>query len=149
MILTVTRPTRPYADLSDITSKEIVDRGWQEVAGEYVAPFFVQFAVNLTAAEEAAIRRRLTTGTSVEEELHRLGVLALVTDRDFRDTTAPHLLAAVQPIITDAKMTPPETAAHVRDLAAAVQTLTKQVQSLSSQNVVLLRLVMRLLDAAD
>jgi hypothetical protein len=56
MIVAVLRPARPYADLSDLTAKEIIGRGWQDVDG--LEQYVVQYAVNLTDAEEAAVRRR-------------------------------------------------------------------------------------------
>jgi hypothetical protein len=98
MYVTVTRPTRPYADLSDITSKEIVDRGWQN-DGEYVTPFFVQFAVNLTAAEEAAVKRRLTTSGNVEETLYERAVNAYQDLQAFENLATPtnaQVVAAVR-----------------------------------------------------
>lgn len=143
MIVNVTSPTRPYADLADLTAKEILTRGWQDVDG--VENYVVQFAVNLTADEEAAIRRRLTTSSAVEEELNRLGAVALATDRTFRDTTAANLTTGADAIIT----TPALTQANVRSLAQGVKALTTQVESLSRQNIALIRLVLRLLEAVD
>lgn len=143
MIIPVVRPARPYVDLADLTDKKVVDRGWRQADGD--ESYAVQYAVNLTAEEEAAIRRRLATSSPVEEELYRLGALALVTDRTFRDTTARQLIAGANAIIA----TPTPTQANMRALAQEVKALATQVQALSAQNVGLIRLSQRLLDAAD
>jgi hypothetical protein len=99
MFVTVTRPARPYASLADITDKAILDRGWGDAEGDDPAPFFVQFAVNLTADEEAAVRRRLTTANSVEETLHGRALAAYQDLQAFENLATPtnaQILAAVR-----------------------------------------------------
>lgn len=87
MIVAVARPARPYADLGDLTAKEILERGWRDVDGDEA--YVVQFAVNLSAAEEAAIRRRLTTGSGIEETLHERATTAYADLQAFEALTTP------------------------------------------------------------
>jgi len=137
-------PARPDAGLSDLTSKEILKRGYEEdVLGK--ERYVVQFAVNLTADEEAAVLRRLNAANAVEEELQRLGSLALATDRAFRDNMTAQLVSGADAMIA----TPTANQANVRSLAQAVKSLTNQVDALSRQNIGLIRLVQRMLDAPD
>ena len=68
MIVSVFQPARPYADLADLTGKQILTRGWVTDA-DGNEEYEVQFAVNLSAAETEQIERRLATGSSVEEQL--------------------------------------------------------------------------------
>lgn len=148
MIVSLVRPIRPYADLADITTKQILTRGWvQQVSGDET--YDVQFAVNLTDAERDAVVRRLTTATAVEETLYTRGAAALDVDRNFRDTVTPQLLAGAQAIIDDPAITQAEAVAYVRDLARAVRALANQTQALAAQNIGLIRLAQRLLDTAD
>lgn len=118
MILNVVRPARPYADLSDLTAKEIIDRGWRMVDGDEV--YTVQYAVNLTATEEAAVRRRLTTGGDVEETLSARAVDAYQSLAAFENLATP----------TNAQV------------VAAVRLLCKVARAL-------IRLQLRQLDSAD
>ena len=97
MIVAVTRPARPYADLSDLTAKQILDRGWQQVDGDEV--YVVQYAVNLTAAEEAAVRRRLGTSGQVEEDLQARAADAYQQLQAFENLATPtnaQVVAAVR-----------------------------------------------------
>jgi hypothetical protein len=97
MIVAVTRPARPYADLSDLTSKTISERGWRVIDGDEV--YLIQFAVNLTADEEAAIRRRLTTSGQVEEDLQARAASAYADLQAFEALSNPtnaQTLAAVK-----------------------------------------------------
>lgn len=144
MIVSVFQPARPYADLADITAKEILRRGW-ETDADGTEQYVIQYAVNLTAAEEAAVRRRLTTGSAVEETLHAAGLAALTTDRTFRDNAAPQLASGADAIIA----APTLTQANMRSLAQGVKVLANQVDALTRQNIGLIRLAQRLLDAAD
>lgn len=144
MIVTVARPLRPYADLADLTSKQILARGWvTDTAGDET--YQVQFAVNLTAAETEAVVRRLSTATAVEETLWAQGETALATDRTFRDATAASLVSGADAIIAN----PALTQANMRSLAQGVKALTNQCEALSRQNIALIRLAQGLLDAAD
>ena len=87
MIVAVLQPVRPYADVSDLTGKEIIDKGWREVDG--AEHYVLQFAVNLTADEETAIRRRLTTGSATEETLHARATSAYADLQAFEALTSP------------------------------------------------------------
>ena len=138
---------RPYADLSDLTSKAITSRGWQETNGQDF--YVIDFAVALTAAEEAAVRRRLTTRNATEETLFGMGVTALDTDRNFRDVITPQLLSGANAIINDPGITQAEAITYVVNLATAVRSLTNQVESLTRQNIALIRLAQDILDGTD
>jgi hypothetical protein len=118
MIVAVLRPARPYADVSDLTAKEVTERGWHEDEGE--EHYVVRFAVNLSAAEEAAIRRRLTTSGQVEEDLQARAVEAYQGLQAFENVATP----------TNAQV------------VAAVRLLCKVARAL-------IRLQLRQLDAAD
>lgn len=144
MIVSVTRPARPYADLSDITTKELLSRGWTQNP-DGTETYDVQFAVNLTQDEVDRITRRLTTGSDVEEALYAAGVTALATDRNFRDSTAASLVSGADAIIAN----PAVTQANIRSLAQGVKALANQCEALSRQNIALIRLAQNLLDAAD
>lgn len=87
MIVAVPRPARPYADLADLTAKEITERGWRYIDGDEF--YVVRFAVNLSAAEEAAIRRRLSTSGQVEEDLQARAVAAYTDLQAFEALTTP------------------------------------------------------------
>lgn len=88
MDVAVDRPVRPMADLSGITGKEILRRGYERQSdGE--ERFVVQFAVNLSATEEAAVRRRLTTTTDAEEQLQARAWAATQDMLAFEATAAP------------------------------------------------------------
>lgn len=87
MIIVVVRPVRPYADLSGVVTKEILRRGWVEDGdGER---YEVQFAVNLTATEEATVRRRLTTANDVEETLQERASIAYADLLAFENQASP------------------------------------------------------------
>jgi hypothetical protein len=134
MIVAVTRPVRPYADLADLTAKEIIDRGWQTVDGDEV--YVVQYAVNLSAAEEAAVRRRLTTSGQVEEDLHARAVGAysdLQAFENHRDLEAFENAAAPTNAQRDAVL---------RLVIAVVKLLCKVARAL-------IRLQLRRLDSVD
>ncbi len=76
---------RPWpVDLSDITTKQIIDVGWDEQGR-----WFVQFAVNLTATEAEAVRRRLSTATPNEETLQARAWAATQDLRTFEALTNP------------------------------------------------------------
>lgn len=117
MIVTVDRLYRVFADVSlaDITTKEITDFGF-DADGR----FYVQFAVNLTAAETERVQRRLSTATDVEETLQARAVDA------YQDLLAYEHAAS------------PTNATTV----AAVKLLCKVVRAL-------MRIQLRRLDAAD
>lgn len=104
---------------------------------------------DLTATEEADVIRRLTTAGPVEEALQVAAQAALDTDRIFRDSTTTQLLAGAQSIIDDPTITQAEAITYVRQLATGVRSLTNQVNALSRQNIALIRLALRLLDATD
>lgn len=144
MIVAVARPQRPAADLADLTSKEIIDRGWRaDSAGDEA--YVIQFAVNLSADEEAAIRRRLTTANAVEEELHRRGAVALGTNRTFREQTVPQIVAGAEAIIAN----PTLTQANMRALAQGLKAVTNQMDAVTQQSSGLIRLAQNMLDAVD
>lgn len=141
MIITVPDPVRPYADLSDLTTVPIASRGWRSADGisaqEARPNYVIDFSGNISPAEEAAVRRRLGTVDANEEALFSQGAAALATDRNFRDVIVPQLLAGANANATTAQ------------LAQAVRTLTNQVDSLTRQNIGLIRLAQRLLDGTD
>lgn len=87
MIVAILQPARPYADLSDLTTKEITGRGWEDIDGE--EHYVIRFAVNLSAAEDAAIRRRLTTSGQVEDDLQARAVAAYTDLQAFEALTTP------------------------------------------------------------
>lgn len=98
MIVSVTQPSRPYADLADLTTKEITERGW-ETDADGTETYAVHFAVNLSAAEVEAVRRRLGTGSQVEETLHERAVAAYQDLQAFENLSSPtnaQTLAAVR-----------------------------------------------------
>lgn len=148
MIITIDRPLRPYVDLSDLTTKQITSRGW-EIDSNGDEHYVIQFAVNLSATEEAAIRRRLATNGTVQETLFERGEAAVGTDQNFRDVITPQLLTGANNIINDPTITQAEAIQYVRDLATAVRSLTNQVDSLTRQNIGLIRLTQNLFDSAD
>lgn len=117
MIVTVDYLRRPWAevDLSDLTTKQVTDSGW-DAEGRW----FVQFAVNLTAAEVEAVQRRLGTASTAEETLQE------------RAWTATQNLLAFESL---ASPTNAQTLAVVRLLCRAVRAL--------------IRLQLRRLDSAD
>ena len=119
MIVTVVRPTRPYADLSGLTSQQVVWRGWVE-REDGTETYDVQFTAALTAAEQEAVERRLTTAGDVEETLHSRAVGA------YKELQAFELQANV----TNA------------DVVRIVRLLCKVARAL-------IRLQLRRLDAAD
>lgn len=144
MIISVDRPQRPDADLSDLTTATIISRGYV-THPDGSETYDVQTSVNVAQSVVDAIRRRLGTGTDVEETLYGLGVTALEVDRNFRDVTAANLVSGADAIIT----TPALTQANMRSLAQGVKALTNQCEALSRQNIALIRLAQNLLDAAD
>jgi hypothetical protein len=71
------KPERLQADLSDLTaSREVGERHW---APDALDVLVLDFDTEPTADEQAAIERRLTTDTPVEETLHAR-VLAAYTE---------------------------------------------------------------------
>ena len=87
MIVAVLQPVRPYADVSDLTGKEIIDKGWREVDG--AEHYVIRFAVNLSAEEETAIRRRLTTSNATEETLQARATSAYADLQAFEALATP------------------------------------------------------------
>lgn len=87
MIVAVWGPRRPYADLSTITTKEISRRGWIDSDGD--EHYEVQFVVNLTAAEQDQVVRRLSTGGEVEETLHARATAAYQDLLAFENLATP------------------------------------------------------------
>lgn len=93
MIVSVTNPARPYADLSDVTTKQLLSRGWAEHDG--VETYDVQYAVNLTAAEQDQVVRRLTTSGQVEETLQARAVDAYQDLLAYENAASPTNLQTV------------------------------------------------------
>lgn len=148
MIVSVARPQRPYADLSDLTTAEILRRGWvTDTAGDET--YQVQFAVNVSAAVVDAVVRRMSTIDAVEETLYAQGETALATDRTFRDVTGTDIKAGADVIIGDTSITSTEVPGYLKDLARGVKALANYNESLARQNIALIRLVQGLRDATD
>lgn len=143
MIVSVIQPARADADLSDITSKEIVRRGYVTVDGE--ESYEVQFAVNLTVDEVAKVKRRLTYASNVEEALVAQAGSALATNKTFYESTAPQLVAGADSIIA----APTLTQANIRSLAQGIKALANQLDAQARQTNVLIRLQLRELDTTD
>lgn len=98
MIVAIALPVRPDADLSDLTSKTVVNRGYREDSLGRES-YFVEFATDLTPAEETAIRRRLSTSSAVEETLNGRAVSAYLDLLAFENLATPtqaQTLAAVR-----------------------------------------------------
>jgi hypothetical protein len=97
---------RPTVDMfTDITTKACIDAGFTEGTG-----FWVQFAVNLTDAEQVAIKRRCLTGSPNEEALTGRAEQGMDTLRTYIATPAP---------------TAAQTAAAVKLLCQVAVTLTR------------------------
>ncbi len=145
VILPVTKARDITADMfTDITTVQVIDIG-QTAQGEP----YVEFASDLTVAEQDAVRRRMRTSSAVEEELHRLAHVALDANRTFRDTTVTQLRAGAQKIIDDASITSGEVPGYLKDLATGVRTLTNHLDMVNKENIHLIRLVLRLLDSTN
>jgi hypothetical protein len=63
---------------ADLTTKELTKWGWNDDGD-----FWVQFAVNLSAEEEAAIRLRCATSSLAEETLRRRAEVAMTAMQDY------------------------------------------------------------------
>lgn len=143
-VLNVRRPGVDSVDLSDLTTAQILRRGYV-TDPDGTERYEIQFAVNVAQPVVDAVKRRLSTATDVEETLYTQGVAALDADRNFRDVTAASLVSGADAIIAN----PALTQANMRSLAQGVKALTNQVESLSRQNIALIRLAQNLLDAPD
>lgn len=146
MIITV-QLKREYneADVESlIPGKQIINSGWDDDGN-----FWIETDQDLTASELTAVRRRLETVNATEEQLYTQGEAALNTDRNYRDSISPQVQTGANNIINDATITQTEAIQYVRDLATAVRTLNSQVTALTNQNIGLIRLVQRLLDATN
>jgi hypothetical protein len=81
------KPERLQADLSDLTaSREVGEREW---ATDAVDVLVLDFDTEPTATEQAAIERRLTTDTPVEETLHARVLAAYDQLAAYESLTAP------------------------------------------------------------
>jgi hypothetical protein len=127
MILSVFQPERASADLSDITTSEILRRGYEEdPSGEEF--YVLEFADELTADQKRRITVRLTTASGVEENLTLLADGAIASNRDFRQNVVPQLSASTNP---------------------AIRALAAEADSAARQRTMLIRLSLRMLDAED
>jgi hypothetical protein len=78
---------RPGADISDLTTaREVGERRW---APDAVDVLEIPFDTEPTADEQAAIERRLTTDTPVEETLHARVLAAYDQLAAYESTASP------------------------------------------------------------
>lgn len=73
---------------TDITAKQVTRTGWVEQA-DGTETYDVQFAVNLTADEADAVQRRLSTASTVEEQLQQRAWAATQNLLDYEASTSP------------------------------------------------------------
>lgn len=128
-------------DMSDLTASKRTGDAYWDPDNVLVIPFDKE----PTAAEQEAIKQRLTSDGSVEEQLQRLGMAAMTSDRKFRDTTAKQITDAATAIIND----PANNKTNIQQLAQSVRALANQQRDAAAARVVLFRLVLRLMDATD
>jgi hypothetical protein len=148
MIVSVLQPERPFADLTDITTKEITSRGYEEdEAGQEF--FVIRFAVNLTDDERHRIETRLLTSSGVEESLTLQSEAALETNRTFTNTTSPEIEIGANVILNDTSITTADVPGYLKDLARGVKTLNAQAAAAAKQRNQLIRLMLKMLDAED
>lgn len=79
---------------ADITTKEILALGWSD--HDDGSWFFVQFAVNLTAAENDQVYRRVTSSGDIDEQLQARAVNAYKALQDYEALAAPTNANTVQ-----------------------------------------------------
>lgn len=87
MIVTAMPPRGKEIDLdafADLTTSPCVNLWW-EPDGQLT----VEFAIDLPASEQAAVRRRIQSRNANEEELRRLAEVALVNNRTYLAIPTP------------------------------------------------------------